>query len=315
MTIDIIHITLFFGVPRSWLVSEGLISSEGELLESPTGVESDCGSSHASSSSVATSPVTPIADAGLSLTCLSPTSSLPQSSVSGSPKPGLLSPPSQPAPHSSQRNLPMSPSNPQSPPLCTVPKPTSPSKVCSPPKKRPRVSSSSSSSSHSSPSSSSSSSSCSSVVSLDVPPMLSRTPAYHHPYHPEPWAPESPILLLLSRFSHASDPSTSLVNAGVLSGLLYYLTRHKDPSGRCFRMLSRLSCNPNCLQALLRTGAVALIRQDLCLRGGSARVARGQERQTDRVKAKVRQLGESPSSIIPFILFIQQRRTNISLLL
>lgn len=123
---------------------------------------------------------------------------------------------------------------------------------------------------------------------------MSKTPVYQHPYHPEPWAPESPVLLLLSRFSHASDPSAALVNAGVLSGLLYYLTQHRDPSGRCFRMLSRLSCNPNCLQALLRTGAVALIRHDLCLRSASGRVAarRGKDRQTDRVKAKVRRLGE-----------------------
>lgn len=124
--------------------------------------------------------------------------------------------------------------------------------------------------------------------------MLTKSPAYQHPYHPEPWAPESPVLLLLSRFSHASDPSTTLVNAGALSGVLYYLTRHKDPSGRCFRMLSRLSCNPNCLQALLRTGGAAMIYQDLCLRSSSLRVRRGQERQTERVKAKVRQLGESP---------------------
>lgn len=121
---------------------------------------------------------------------------------------------------------------------------------------------------------------------------MSRTPAYQHPYHPEPWAPESPLLLLLSRFSHASDPSAALVNAGVLSGLLYYLTQHKDPSGRCFRMLSRLSCNPNCLQALLRTGAVVLIRQDLCLRSGIITGRRGKETQTDRVKVKVRKLGE-----------------------
>ncbi|KAG5279686.1 hypothetical protein AALO_G00080490 [Alosa alosa] len=278
---------------RSWLVSEGLISSEGELLESPASTESDCGGSLASSPSVATSPFTPISDASSSGTCLSPTSSVhSQSSVSSVSKPGLLPPLNQlTVPHSSQRNVPLSPSNPQSPPLCTSgPKPTSPSKVCSPPKKRPRVSSLSSSSSHSS-ASSFSSSTCSSVVSLDAPPVLSRTPAYHHPYHPEPWAPESPILLLLSRFSHASDPSATLVNSGVLSSLLYYLTHHKDPSGRCFRMLSRLSCNPNCLQALLRTGAVSMIHQDLCLRGSSIRVRRGQERQTDRVKAKVRQLG------------------------
>uniref|UniRef100_A0A3B3DTC8 Armadillo repeat containing 5 n=1 Tax=Oryzias melastigma TaxID=30732 RepID=A0A3B3DTC8_ORYME len=86
-----------------------------------------------------------------------------------------------------------------------------------------------------------------------VTPSASSSP---HPYHPEPWTPESPVLLLLSRFSHAGDPSAALVSSGVMSGLLYYLTQHQDPSSRCFRLLSRLSCNPNCLQALVRTGSV-----------------------------------------------------------
>ncbi|XP_063045659.1 armadillo repeat-containing protein 5 [Engraulis encrasicolus] len=288
---------------KSWLVSEGLISSEGDLLESSAGVESDCGSSHASSPSVASSsPTLSVLDAASSFaTCPSPNSAVAQPNTVASSRLAPLSPLSQLAPHSTQRNMPTSPSAPQSPPLCIVPKPTSPSKICSPPKKRPRVSSSSSSSSGystsssslSTLSSSSTTSSCSSMVSLEAPPVMSKTPVYQHPYHPEPWAPESPVLLLLSRFSHASDPSAALVNAGVLSGLLYYLTQHRDPSGRCFRMLSRLSCNPNCLQALLRTGAVALIRHDLCLRSASGGVAarRGKDRQTDRVKAKVRRLG------------------------
>uniref|UniRef100_A0A3B4VI40 Armadillo repeat containing 5 n=1 Tax=Seriola dumerili TaxID=41447 RepID=A0A3B4VI40_SERDU len=105
----------------------------------------------------------------------------------------------------------------------------------------------------------------SSGVTLDTPPSAPRQMAYHHPYHPEPWTPESPILLLLSRFSHATDPSAALVSSGVMSGLLYYLTQHQDPSSRCFRMLCRLSCNPNCLQALVRTGSVALIRHHLSI--------------------------------------------------
>uniref|UniRef100_A0A3B3W1A9 Armadillo repeat containing 5 n=1 Tax=Poecilia latipinna TaxID=48699 RepID=A0A3B3W1A9_9TELE len=94
----------------------------------------------------------------------------------------------------------------------------------------------------------------------ELPPSVPRSGAYHHPYHPEPWTPESPILLLLSRFSHASDPSAALVSSAVISDLLCYLTQHQDPSSRCFRMLCRLSCNPSCLQALVRTGSVALIR-------------------------------------------------------
>uniref|UniRef100_A0A3B4ZQF0 Armadillo repeat containing 5 n=1 Tax=Stegastes partitus TaxID=144197 RepID=A0A3B4ZQF0_9TELE len=131
-------------------------------------------------------------------------------------------------------------------------------------------------------------STCLSKVTLDTPPSAPRPMAYHHPYHPEPWTPESPILLLLSRFSHVTDPSAALISSGVISGLLYYLTQHQDPSSRCFRMLCRLSCNPNCLQALVRTGSVALIRHHLCQRVGGCE---GEERQTDRVKAKVKQLG------------------------
>lgn len=121
---------------------------------------------------------------------------------------------------------------------------------------------------------------------------MSKSPVYHHPYHPEAWAPESPILLLLSRFSHASDPSTALINTNVFSGLLYYLTQHHDPSGRCFRMLGRLSCNPNCFQALVRIGAVALIKQRLCVRGEEIGGCKGvTNRQSEKVKGKITQLG------------------------
>ncbi|XP_041735379.2 LOW QUALITY PROTEIN: armadillo repeat-containing protein 5, partial [Coregonus clupeaformis] len=170
-------------------------------------------------------------------------------------------------PSSSTSSLP----SPTKPPLT----PVSPSKFSSPPRKRPRVPSTTRSS----------------VVPLDTPPTVSRHQAYHHPYHPEPWAPESPILLLLSRFSHATDPSAALVNSGIISGLLFYLSQHQDPSGRCFRMLCRLSCNPNCLQALVRTGSVALIRHHLVQRGSDPESWGDGERQTDRVKAKVKQLG------------------------
>ncbi|KAM3863959.1 armadillo repeat-containing protein 5 [Diretmus argenteus] len=192
---------------RSWLVSEGLISSEGDLLDSSGGVDGDWGSLQMTPSSSSSSPQTP-----------------------------------------------------------------SPNPFSSPQRKRPRVHPLARLT----------------KVTLDTPPSAPRPMVYPHPYHPEPWTPESPVLLLLSRFSHATDPSVALVNSGIISGLLFYLTQHQDPSGRCFRMLCRLSCNPNCLQALVRTGSVALIRHRLCQRErGSA----GEERQTDRVKAKVEQLG------------------------
>uniref|UniRef100_A0A096M586 Armadillo repeat containing 5 n=1 Tax=Poecilia formosa TaxID=48698 RepID=A0A096M586_POEFO len=127
-------------------------------------------------------------------------------------------------------------------------------------------------------------------VALESPPSVARSGPYHHPYHPEPWTPESPILLLLSRFSHASDPSAALVSSAVISDLLCYLTQHQDPSSRCFRMLCRLSCNPSCLQALVRTGSVALIRHRLCSNEDGSE---GRQRQTDRVKTKVKQLGDA----------------------
>lgn len=57
-------------------------------------------------------------------------------------------------------------------------------------------------------------------------------------------------------------------------------------------MLVRISCNLNCLELLVRTGAVALIRHRLCLQ---ERDRPGEtERQSDRVKAKNRQLGVCP---------------------
>uniref|UniRef100_A0A7N8YFF5 Armadillo repeat containing 5 n=1 Tax=Mastacembelus armatus TaxID=205130 RepID=A0A7N8YFF5_9TELE len=158
------------------------------------------------------------------------------------------------------------------PPTKMVQTPVSPSKFSSPHKKRQRTHSAA----------------CLTKFTIDTPPSLPRPVAYHHPYHPEPWTAESPILLLLSRFSHASDPSAALVNSGIMSGLLYYLTQHQDPSSRCFRLLCRLSCNPNCLQALVRSGTVALIHHLLCQSGGGIE---GKARQTDRVKDKVKQLG------------------------
>ncbi|XP_051995165.1 armadillo repeat-containing protein 5 [Xyrauchen texanus] len=271
---------------RSWLVSEGLISSEGELTESSSGTDVVCGSPQ---SSLSPSLLTPCSE-------LSPTLHQPHSSPSTRSKPCRLSSSTPLSAQAAQLKIfPESPSS--SHPSCTstlqseklpsITKPSipplSPLRISSPPRKRLRVSSSTSTPTRYS------------VVTLDNPSVMSKTPTYHHPYHPEPWAPESPILLLLSRFSHASDPSTSLINTNVFSGLLYYLTQHHDPSGRCFRMLGRLSCNPNCLQALVRTGAVALIRQRLCVSGeeiGNKKgINGGTERQSEKVKAKIAQLG------------------------
>ncbi|XP_038562021.1 armadillo repeat-containing protein 5 [Micropterus salmoides] len=269
---------------RSWLVSEGLISSEGELLAS-SGVEGEWGGLQIPLSS---SPQTssPNSNSLFSLKNSSPSN--PIASCKKAAQPSSVSSSAQPQMSSSLKNTDPPPSSPQlstaltpqtdtssstiSSTSKTTQTPVSPSKFSSPHRRRQRAHSAA----------------CLTKVTLDTPPSVPRPMAYQHPYHPEPWTPESPILLLLSRFSHATDPSAALVSSGVMSGLLYYLTKHQDPSSRCLRMLCRLSCNPNCLQALVRTGSVALIRHHLCQRGGGFE---GEERQTDRVKAKVKQLG------------------------
>lgn len=246
---------------RSWLMSEGLISSEGDLLDSP-GVDGEWGSLQIStSSSPQTSSPNP-----------DPLSSLKNGSSSGPAAASIskkVSSSAKPAPSSPQLTQ---SSSTISSPTKTSQTPVSPSKFSSPHKRRQRAQSTTSLT----------------KFNLETPPFAPLHTAYQHPYHPEPWTPESPILLLLSRFSHATDPSSALVSSGAMSGLLYYLTRHQDPSSRCLRMLCRLSCNPNCLQALVRTGSVALIHHQLCQREGRPE---GEERQTSRVKAKVRQLG------------------------
>lgn len=264
-------------------MSEGLISSEGDLLDS-SGVEGEWGSLQIPPSSSplgsslnpdpfsclkTCSPSNPSASTFKKATHpSSATSSQPQLSsllkITDRPPcsqqpPSVLTPQAQP--HSSVVSSPANTT------------PISPTKFSSPHRKRQRA--------HTAVSLT--------KVILDTPPSVPRSMAYHHPYHPEPWTPESPILLLLSRFSHATDPSAALVSSGVMSGLLYYLTHHQDPSSRCLRMLCRLSCNPNCLQALVRTGSVVLINHHLCHRAGGFE---GEERQTDRVKAKVKQLGK-----------------------
>ncbi|MEQ2301841.1 hypothetical protein AMECASPLE_000431 [Ameca splendens] len=255
---------------RSWLLSEGLISSEGDLLDSSC-ADAEWASLNPSSSSPQTSSPNPDSSHSPKTSCSS--SSVSRKAASPlSPVSSSSSSWSIPDPPSSSRITPQTLT--ASSIVCSSNNtPVSPSTVSSSQKRR------------RSPSAASLT-----KVTLDSPPGVPRTSAYHHPYHPEPWTPESPILLLLSRFSHASDPSAALVSSSVVSGLLCYLTQHQDPSSRCFRMLCRLSCNPSCLQALVRTGSVALIRHRLCLSDdGSER----RQRQTDRVKAKVKQLGDA----------------------
>ncbi|XP_026181088.1 armadillo repeat-containing protein 5 [Mastacembelus armatus] len=260
---------------RSWLVSEGLISSEGDLLDS-SGLDGEWGGLQIpTSSSPQTSSPNPDSHACLKTSSSSnPTASPAYKKAAQPPLSSSLkiTNPFSPPPCSALPPQTQPSSSTILPPTKMVQTPVSPSKFSSPHKKRQRTHSAA----------------CLTKFTIDTPPSLPRPVAYHHPYHPEPWTAESPILLLLSRFSHASDPSAALVNSGIMSGLLYYLTQHQDPSSRCFRLLCRLSCNPNCLQALVRSGTVALIHHLLCQSGGGIE---GKARQTDRVKDKVKQLG------------------------
>ncbi|KAJ8253516.1 hypothetical protein COCON_G00201280 [Conger conger] len=237
---------------RSWLLSEGLISSEGELL-SPSGG----GDGNWRSLCASFSPPAPLSDGLSPLPCPSPSLAVPlQSStpnLTPNPNPVL---PSSYHKRSASTPIPLPPSAPK--PVSSPPSQPSPS-----PKKQAQTRSGA--------------------------PLPETPPFSQHPFHPEPWTSESPILLLLSRFSQCEDPSAALIHAGILPGLLYYLTQRQDPSARCFRMLVRLSCNPNCLQGLVKTGAAALIRLRLCLREG----LRDRDGQTDRVKASTRQLGKT----------------------
>ncbi|XP_061837356.1 armadillo repeat-containing protein 5 [Nerophis lumbriciformis] len=240
---------------RTWLLSEGMISSEEDLLDSSSSADGEW-----TSSSPQTSPNP---DSLSSLKTSSPFNAVTSSASKKESQPTSWSPwkVSEPPPLSPQPFQNSPPAN------TTQTHPVSPSKFSSPLRRRHRV--------HSAVA----------KVTLDTPPTALRPLALPHPYHPEPWTPESPILLLLSRFSHAADPSPALVTSSAVSSLLRYVSQHKDPSSRCFRLLCRLSCNPNCLQALVRTGSVALIHHHLCQWEGRAKG------QTERVSAKVKQLG------------------------
>ncbi|KAM4698599.1 armadillo repeat-containing protein 5 [Rhinophrynus dorsalis] len=81
----------------------------------------------------------------------------------------------------------------------------------------------------------------------------------------EVWGPEFPGLLLLSRFSQLSEPSSCLVSPPVLKGLLSYVTCHPYPSPQAAHLLQRLTCDPSCLEAFIRTGGICMLRARLIL--------------------------------------------------
>ncbi|XP_012587516.1 PREDICTED: armadillo repeat-containing protein 5 isoform X2 [Condylura cristata] len=102
-------------------------------------------------------------------------------------------------------------------------------------------------------------------ASLRTPRAL-RTPSRSPGTSEEPWGREGPALLLLSRFSQAPDPSGALVTGPALCGLLAYVTGAPGPPNpRALRILTRLTCNPACLEAFVRSYGAALLRAWLVL--------------------------------------------------
>ncbi|KAG9464490.1 hypothetical protein GDO78_019861 [Eleutherodactylus coqui] len=120
----------------------------------------------------------------------------------------------------------------------------------------------------------------------------------------EVWGPEFPVLLLLSRFSQLSDPSACLVSHPVLRGLLTYITCHPQPSSRAARLLQRLTCDPSCLEAFIRTGSICTLRSRLLLNespdGDAEHKIRHPERAKELGNALLRNLqiqAESPFGV------------------
>ncbi|XP_068100247.1 armadillo repeat-containing protein 5 [Hyperolius riggenbachi] len=99
--------------------------------------------------------------------------------------------------------------------------------------------------------------------------------------------PEFPAVVLLSCFSQLSDSASCLVSHTVLKGLLTYLIYHPQPSNRAARLLQRLTCDPSCLEAFIRTGSICTLRARLLL--GEPRDAKG--REGSRHPERARELG------------------------
>nr|XP_033801749.1 armadillo repeat-containing protein 5 [Geotrypetes seraphini] len=108
----------------------------------------------------------------------------------------------------------------------------------------------------------------------------------------EEWGPETPVLLFLSRFSQVLDPSLILVTEPVLRSLLSYASLWPKPSPRCFRLLHRLTCNPNCLEAFVRIYGVSHIRHRLVL-GLPAPGEETQKQVTQASEGRMKELGEA----------------------
>ena len=86
----------------------------------------------------------------------------------------------------------------------------------------------------------------------------SQTSLHHHR------SPGHSSLVLLSRISHMTDPSSLLVNKPCIQVLLDYLCLVENPSPKCARILNCLALNLLCFKALVISGAVVAIHHQLC---------------------------------------------------
>lgn len=117
----------------------------------------------------------------------------------------------------------------------------------------------------------------------------------------EPWGREGPALLLLSRFSQAPDPSGALVTGPALCGLLAYVTGAPGPpSPRALRILARLTCNPACLEAFVRSYGAALLRAWLVL-GVAPEDWPTLRSRPLTLRSQHRELGVCPCTSLPYL--------------
>ena len=71
------------------------------------------------------------------------------------------------------------------------------------------------------------------------------------------------VLLLLSRISQMTDPSSLLVTKPCIQALLNYIAKVHNASPKCARLLNRLAANLCCFKALIVNGAVVAFHHQL----------------------------------------------------
>lgn len=70
-------------------------------------------------------------------------------------------------------------------------------------------------------------------------------------------------IVMLSRFSQMTDPSSFLISKSCMTMLLDYLCSVPHPSPKCFRLLNRLTINPLCFKSLVVNRVAYTVYQQL----------------------------------------------------